>query len=76
MIRKNDIRDENGELLNFENTYPTLLWEKADRNAYRRLDDRLRLLGHKTLQSVHHYRKIGNKIMADETRGQSERKSI
>ena len=32
-----------------------------------------RLLGHKTLQSVHHYRKIGNKIMADETRAVREK---
>ena len=33
----------------------------------------IRLLGHKTLQSVHHYRKIGNKIMADETRAVREK---
>lgn len=27
-----------------------------------------KLLGHKTMQSVHHYRRIGNRMMADETR--------
>lgn len=27
-----------------------------------------KLLGHKTIQSVHHYRRIGNRMMADETR--------
>ena len=32
-----------------------------------------RLLGHKTLQSVHYYRKIGNKMMADETRATREK---
>ena len=32
-----------------------------------------RLLGHKTSQSVHYYRRIGNKMMADETRATREK---
>ena len=35
-----------------------------------------RLLGHKTLQSVHHYRRIGNKVMADETRKTREKMDL
>ena len=67
MIRKNDIRDENGELLNFgTHTFRHCYGKKL---TEMHIDDWMiaRLLGHKTLQSVHHYRKIGNKIMADET---------
>lgn len=32
-----------------------------------------RLLGHTSTQSVHYYRKIGNKLMADETRAAREK---
>ena len=32
-----------------------------------------KLLGHKTLRTVHHYRRIGNKMMADETRKSREK---
>ena len=73
MIRKNDIRDENGELLNFgTHTFRHCYGKKL---TEMHIDDWMiaRLLGHKTLQSVHHYRKIGNKIMADETRAVREK---
>ena len=72
-IRKNDIRDENGELLNFgTHTFRHCYGKKL---TEMHIDDWMiaRLLGHKTLQSVHHYRKIGNKIMADETRAVREK---
>lgn len=70
---KNDIRDENGELLNFgTHTFRHCYGKKL---TEMHIDDWMiaRLLGHKTLQSVHHYRKIGNKIMADETRAVREK---
>ena len=73
MIRKNDIRDENGELLNFgTHTFRHCYGKKL---TEMHIDDWMiaRLLGHKTLQSVHYYRKIGNKIMADETRAVREK---
>ena len=73
MIRKNDIRDENGELLNFgTHTFRHCYGKKL---TEMHIDDWMiaRLLGHKTLQSLHHYRKIGNKIMADETRAVREK---
>ena len=73
MIRKNDIRDENGELLNFgTHTFRHCYGKKL---TEMHIDDWMiaRLLGHKTLQSVHHYRKIGNKIMANETRAVREK---
>ena len=76
MIRKNDIRDENGELLNFgTHTFRHCYGKKL---TEMHIDDWMiaRLLGHKTLQSVHHYRKIGNKIMADETRAVREKIDI
>ena len=73
MIRKNDIRDENGELLKFgthvfRHSYGKKLTEMH-------IDDWMiaRLLGHKTSQSVHYYRRIGNKMMADETRATREK---
>ena len=71
--RKNDIRDENGELLNFgTHTFRHCYGKKL---TEMHIDDWMiaRLLGHKTLQSVHYYRKIGNKIMADETRAVREK---
>ena len=73
MIRKNDIRDENGELLNFGTLFFRHCYGKKLTEMH--IDDWMiaRLLGHKTLQSVHHYRKIGNKIMADETRAVREK---
>lgn len=57
MIRKNDIRDENGELLNFgTHTFRHCYGKKL---TEMHIDDWMiaRLLGHKTLQSVHHYSK-------------------
>ena len=52
-----------------------MLFRSADDETGKADDDWMiaRLLGHKTLQSVHHYRKIGNKIMADETRAVREK---
>ena len=32
-----------------------------------------KLMGHTSIYSVHHYRKIGNKLMADETRAAREK---
>ncbi|WP_373241258.1 tyrosine-type recombinase/integrase [Mediterraneibacter gnavus] len=73
MIRQKDIRDENGELLNFgthifRHCYGKKLTEMN-------VEDWMiaKLLGHKTLRTVHHYRRIGNKMMADETRKSREK---
>ena len=73
MIRQKDIRDENGELLKFgthifRHCYGKKLTEMN-------VEDWMiaKLLGHKTLQTVHHYRRIGNKMMADETRKSREK---
>ena len=73
LIRQKDIRDENGELLNFgthifRHCYGKKLTEMN-------VEDWMiaKLLGHKTLQTVHHYRRIGNKMMADETRESREK---
>ena len=73
LIRRNDIRDENGELLNFGTHMFRHCYGKKLTEMH--IDDWMiaRLLGHKTLQSVSYYRKIGNKMMADETRVARER---
>ena len=73
LIRRNDIRDENGELLNFGTHMFRHCYGKKLTEMH--IDDWMiaRLLGHKTLQSVSYYRKIGNKMMADETRAARER---
>lgn len=76
LIRRNDIQDENGELLNFGTHMFRHCYGKKLTKMH--IDDRMiaRLLGHKTLQSVSYYRKIGNKIMADETWAARERIDI
>lgn len=68
MIRQEDIRDDNGNLLNFGTHMFRHCYGKKLTEMH--VEDWMiaRLLGHKTLQTVHHYRKIGNKTMADETR--------
>ena len=73
LIRRNDIRAENGELLNFGTHMFRHCYGKKLTEMH--IDDWMiaRLLGHKTLQSVSYYRKIGNKMMADETRAARER---
>lgn len=73
LIRKNDIRDDNGELIKFGTHIFRHCYGKKLTEMH--IDDWMiaRLLGHKTLQTVHHYRKIGNKMMADETRDTREK---
>lgn len=68
MIRQKDIRDDKGELLNFGTHMFRHCYGKKLTEMH--VEDWMiaRLLGHKTLQTVHHYRKIGSKVMADETR--------
>lgn len=68
MIRKEDIRDDHGELLKFGTHIFRHCYGKKLTEMH--VDDWLiaKLLGHKTTQSVPYYRKIGNKMMADETR--------
>lgn len=68
MILKEDLKDDNGELFHFgthlfRHYYGVKLTEMH-------LDDWTiaRLLGHKRLGSVQHYRKMSNQRMADETR--------
>lgn len=58
LIRRNDIRDENGELLNFGTHMFRHCYGKKLTEMH--IDDWMiaRLLGHKTLQSVSYYRKI------------------
>ena len=73
MIRQKDIRDDNGELLKFGTHIFRHCYGKKLTELY--VEDWIiaKLLGHKTTQSVHYYRKIGNKMMADATR-ESRRK--
>lgn len=72
-LKKTLIQEEYKELLD-EIEQCNTVQERLKGNV-RNIDDWMiaRLLGHKTLQSVHHYRKIGNKIMADETRAVREK---
>lgn len=72
LIKENDIRDDHGELLKFGTHIFRHCYGKKLTEMH--VDDWMiaRLLGHKTLQSVHYYRKIGNKMMADETRAARE----
>ena len=76
MIRQKDIRDDNGELLKFGTHIFRHCYGKKLTELH--IEDWMiaRLLGHKTLQSVHHYRRIGNKVMADETRKTREKMDI
>lgn len=73
MIRQEDIRDDSGELFKvgthmFRHCYGKKLTEMH-------VEDWMiaSLLGHKTLQTVHHYRRIGNKQIAEETRKTREK---
>ena len=68
MIQEKQLKDDHGELFGFgthmfRHYYGVKLTEMH-------LDDWTiaRLLGHKRLTSVHHYRKMSNQTMADETR--------
>ena len=76
MIRQKDIRDDNGELLKFGTHIFRHCYGKKLTELH--IEDWMiaRLLGHKTLQSVHHYRRIGNKVMADETRKTREKMDL
>lgn len=73
LIRQEDIRDENGELLKFGTHIFRHCYGKKLTEMH--VEDWMiaKLLGHQTLQTVHHYRKIGNKMMADETRKSREK---
>ena len=68
MIRQEDIRDDNGEFLKFGTHIFRHCYGKKLTEMH--VDDWMiaKLLGHTSIYSVHHYRKIGNKLMADETR--------
>lgn len=73
MIRQEDIRDDHGELMTFgTHIYRHCYGKKL---TEMQVEDWMiaKLLGHKTLQSVHYYRRIGNKMMADETRKSREK---
>lgn len=68
MIRKEELRDDDGKLFGFgthmfRHYYGVQLTELH-------LDDWTiaRLLGHKRLKSVQHYRKMSNQLIADESR--------
>lgn len=72
MITKNDLRDDHGERFGvgthiFRHCYGKKLTEMH-------VDDITiaRLLGHATTSSVRYYRKIGNKMLSDETREMRE----
>lgn len=73
MIRQEDIRDDNGELLEFGTHVFRHCYGKKLTEMH--VEDWMiaKLLGHRTLGSVQHYRQIGNKMMADETRGSREK---
>lgn len=73
MIRQKNIRDDDGELMNFGTHIFRHCYGKKLTEMH--VEDWMiaRLLGQKTLQSVHHYRRIGNKMIADETRRTREK---
>lgn len=73
MIRQNNIRDDHGELMGFGTHIFRHCYGKKLTEMH--VEDWMiaKLLGHKTLQSVHHYRRIGNKMIADETREAREK---
>ena len=68
MIRQEDLRDDNGELFGF-NTHMFRHCYGAKLTELH-LDDWTiaKLLGHKSVRSVKHYRKMSNQLLADETR--------
>lgn len=49
------------------------LFGKIIDNISKNREKSFKLLGHTSIYSVHHYRKIGNKLMADETRAAREK---
>lgn len=73
MIRQEDIRDDNGELLQFGTHVFRHCYGKKLTEMH--VDDWMiaKLLGHTSVYSVSYYRKIGNKLMADETRKAREK---
>lgn len=73
MIRQEDIRDDKGEFLKFGTHIFRHCYGKKLTEMH--VDDWMiaKLLGHTSIYSVHHYRKIGNKLMADETRAAREK---
>ena len=73
MIRQENIRDDNGEFLKFGTHIFRHCYGKKLTEMH--VDDWMiaKLLGHTSIYSVHHYRKIGNKLMADETRAAREK---
>ena len=68
MIRQEDIRDDNGELLRFGTHIFRHCYGKKLTEMH--VDDWTiaRLLGHRSLRNVKYYRKMSNKILADDTR--------
>lgn len=76
MIRRENIRDDNGELLQFGTHIFRHCYGKKLTEMH--VDDWMiaKLLGHATTQSVRYYRKIGNKMMADETRNAREKMDV
>lgn len=68
MLRKENVRDDNGELLGFgshlyRHYYGVKLTElHLERLAF------LKLLGHQSVVNVRFYRKMSNRILAEETR--------
>lgn len=73
MIRQKDIRDDHGELLQFGTHIYRHCYGKKLTEMHTEDWMIARLLGHKTMQSVRHYRSIGNQMMADETRASREK---
>ncbi|MDD3417746.1 MAG: site-specific integrase [Lachnospiraceae bacterium] len=76
MIRQEDIRDDNGEYIKFGTHIFRHCYGKKLTEMH--VEDWMiaRLLGHKTMQSVQYYRKIGNKLMAEETRKSREKMDL
>lgn len=76
MIRQENIRDDHGEYMGFGTHIFRHCYGKKLTEMH--VEDWMiaRLLGHKTLQSVHHYRRIGNVTMAEETRKVREKMDL
>ncbi len=68
MVYKNDLRDDNGKLFGVG----THIWRHCygKRLTEMHIDDATiaKLMGHSKTSSLKHYRKIGNQMLADETR--------
>lgn len=76
MIRQENIRDDHGELLQFGTHIYRHCYGKKLTEIHAEDWMIARLLGHKTTQSVRHYRSIGNQMMADETRASREKMDV